>query len=755
MRQGSSPGASRTRRAAAAALLCAGLVAASLPLAPSVAHAAADHVDVERLAGPTRYETAVAIAERYVGVAGNGVTTAIVVPGDDQHAACALAAAALAAQRRAPILLTDALELPSATEAFIADHGIDLAVIVGDATAVSPLVAGRLAQLTGRAPQRLGGASCAETALAVARHLGPAGVVAGRGRTALVATDASPADGLAAGPLAYRGRLPLLLASGGELATPVIDYLAEHADHVIVLGGSAAVSAAAVNALQARGVITERWQGIDRYATAARVAAELQGDRSPVRCFDGDGVGLATGFAAADAIASAPLLGERCDPLLLTAPSSLPNPTATALGADAVQGDAAGVLRLTIFGGTAAVGRVVERAATTAATGADEASGPPIRALIGATEGACHWAVMFSEPVRTADAENVGNYTFGGAPLSASLADIDGGEGRSTTQAVVLLAGTGAYTSADVPTGCATPVAVRDRLGVYGDAIRAAVGGRTVEASELVVQADTTRPRLTVLAPPGGQTVWVRSSEPLTEGKVTVTLTRGRARKTQSVTTQRGDTGFSVTFSFPDHDSYVSADLPFTEPPWLHAADKVSVAGGKLRDWAGNTHLTATHTVRADTTPPRASSIAVSAPAVHLDGTFGVDIVIRWSEPVRGCGLGPSGSSIDLSKLRLDVDSDGFADFSLDGHGSSAAGVALVAAPGGSEWAVAGSVSCDRSWHESSGTLVGRVEASTLQALPSARSTLVVHAGAAVDFAGNPAGAHRVPGTGGGGPSAR
>ena len=739
MRLRPTPEAPRPCRAWRSALLCAALVAALLPMVPGVAHAVADDVDVERLAGPTRDETAFLIAERFAAEVGTGMATVVVVPNHDDHAACALAAAAIAAERRAPILLTAADELPPATELFIEDHRISDAIIVGGPAAVSATVADGLRQLTGQAPLRLGGADCASTALAAARHLGEAGVAAGRGRTALLATDASAADGLAAGPLAYRGHLPLLLARGGELDDALVDYLVDHVDHVIVLGGTAAVSGAAERQLQTRNISTERWQGSDRYGTAARIAQQLLGDRSPVKCFDGDGVGLATGFAAADAVASAPWLGERCDPLLLTEPSRLPSATAAALGTEAISGDSAGTLQLTIFGGPAAVGQAVERAAIEAATSADAPGGPPVTATIEATEGACHWTVTFSEPVRTADAEDVGNYTFGQEPLNAYLADIDGGEGTATTQAVVLLGGTGAYTSAEPPTGCATPVAVRDRLGVSAGAIGAAAGRRTVEASELIVPADTVRPQLSVFAPPGGDTVWVRSNEPLTEGRVMVTLIRGRGRMMQTATTQRGDTSFSVTFSFPAHQSYPSATLlPFTEPPWLHAGDRITVTGGRLHDWAGNSTLTATHTVQADTTPPEASELVVSTPVAYPDGTFAVDIVVRWSEPVRGCGVGPAGDEIDLSKVRIDIEGDGFADFSLDGHGTASAGVSFVAAPDGSEWAVAGSAACDRSWQERDGTLVGRVASLAVTALPGASSTLVVLAGAAHDFAGNP-----------------
>ena len=743
MRLRATPDPLRPRRALAAALLCAGLVATSLPFGQGVAHAAADDVSIERLAGPTRYETAVAVAERYADTVSAGVSTAIVVPGADSHAACALPAAAVAAQRQAPILLTPAGELPSAVEAFIEDHGIGHAVILGGTAAVSTAVADRLQQLTGRASQRLGGANCAEAALAAARHLGSAGVAAGRGRTALLATDASPADGLAAGPVAYRGRLPLLLAHDGEVDDPVFEYLGDHVDHVIILGGTAAVSEAAERQIQALEVTTERWHGADRYATAARVAHELLGERSPAACFGGDGVGLATGFAAADATASAPLLGERCDPLLLTEPSTLPPQTANALRADAVGGDETGMLRLTLFGGIAAVGPAVERAAAAAATDAGTVSGPPVFARISASEGACHWTVTFGEPVRTADAEDIGNYTFDQEPLPARLADIDGGEGTTTTQAVVLLAGAGPYSSADEPTGCATPIAVRDRLGIVGSAIRAADGPRTVAPNELIVRADTTRPRLSVLAPPGGQTVWVRSSEPLAADSVTVTLHRGRARRTATASIDDGDTSFSLTFSFPEHDAYKPAtDLPFTQPPWLHPGDRITVPASKLRDRAGNANASVVHTIAADTTAPRAVLVSLASAAPRADGSVAVDVTVRWSEPVQGCGLGPGDETMDLGNMQIDVEGDGFADYSLDGSGAAAAGVTFIDAPDGNPWILPGTAACDQSWRESVGTLVVRLAAGSPDVLPRNGSSLLVHAGSAYDFAGNPSQSH-------------
>ncbi|WP_419923440.1 cell wall-binding repeat-containing protein [Candidatus Poriferisodalis sp.] len=744
MRLGLTHGTSGARRALWAALLCSAVLAASLPLRPQAASAAAAEVSVERLQGPTRYETAVAIAERYVLELAFDVGAVIVVPGTDAHAACALPAAALAAHGRAPMLLTPPDELPSEAESFLIDHRIRHVVIVGGTAAVSSAVADRLQRLTGAAPQRLGGATCSEAALAVARHLGSAGVAPGSGRTVLLATDVSPADGLAAGPFSYRGRHPLLLAHNGQLEAPVTEYLTEHIDHVIILGGPAAISEEIENQIRQRGITTQRWAGEDRFDTAARIASELLDDDSPTGCFGGDGIGLATGFGASDAIASAPLLGERCDPLLLTEPQSLPTPTATILGSDAVLGDASGLLRLTLFGGTAAIPFAIESDALRAATGRPDSGGAPATAFIEAHEGACHWRVFFSEPVLTVDAESTSNYLFDRRPAAPRLADIDAGEGTITSQANVLLAGASAYDTASVPSGCVTPVKVRDRIGIRDRAIRTAYGIGAVGSVELIVRSDTTQPRLWVLAPPGGQSVSVRSSEPLQDGDVTVTVTRARARLTRKVSVQHGDTGFTATFGFPAENSYADADSPFTEPPWLHPGDTITIAHGSLSDRAGNLNASVTHTVAADADPPQLESANVSEPTRRSATTVTVDITVRWTEPLQGCGIGPTGAAIDLGELQVDTEGDGFVDYSLDGDGSAAAGVRFVDAPDGNPWIMPGAAACDQSWWASDGSLVARLSASSPDALPGPGSRLVAGTRTAHDLVGNPNTRHTV-----------
>lgn len=717
-------------------------MAVSLPFGHTAASAAAAEVEAERLVGPTRYDTAVAIAARYLAEIGGDTDSVIVTSGAEQHAACALSTAPLAAAQRAPVLLTEPGRLSLAPARFLNGTDFRDVFIVGGTDAVSPAVAAQLRELTGSTPLRLGGSDCAATALAVARHLGSAGVAAGRGRTALLATAAAAADGLAAGPVAYRGRFPLLFSDGAALNPDVAEFLDDRVDHVIILGGIAAVSARVENQVRLHVDSTERWAGADRYGTTSRVALELLGAEGPVQCFDGDGMGLAAGFGAADAIASAPLLGERCDPLLLTERLRLSRDAASVLESEAVTGDSAGRLELTVFGGTAVVSSRVEAMAVSAASAGRLSEGPPVSVVISATEGTCHWRVDFSEPVRTADAGDTGNYSFDGEPLPGRLAEIVVAEGPATRWAVILLAGASPYDTASVPIGCETPVAVRDRLGVTERSIRSSDGAARNEGAELIVRSDTGRPQLKVLAALGRRTVWVRSNEALTEGTIKVTLTRGRSRLTETASVKRGDTGFRVSFDFPADDSYSSASLPFTQPPWLAPGDRITLPAGKLRDRAGNANSAVTHAIAADTAPPRVSRVSLSQPVRRADGSAAVDVTVHWSEPVQGCGLGPADHTIDFGKLQVDSDGDGFADYSLDGAGTANAGVSLVGESDTSVWTRAGTAACEGSWRESDGRLVARLAAPSAALLPSAGSSLIARAGAAIDFAGNASQAH-------------
>ncbi len=65
-------------------------------------------------------------------------------------------------------------------------------------------------------------------------------------------------------------------------------------DHVVILGGTAAVSAAVEDSVKGLGITTQRWQGGDRFAAAIDIAEQLLGTDPPQQCFDDSGdVGLA------------------------------------------------------------------------------------------------------------------------------------------------------------------------------------------------------------------------------------------------------------------------------------------------------------------------------------------------------------------------------------------------------------------------------------------------------------------------------
>lgn len=596
------------------ALVALALAASVLATASSPAMGAAAEVEKPvRLAGTDRYATAVKIAEAYVtevaGTAGRSdVDTVILTSGLDEHFGYTLPTPALAKLYSAPVLLTEPDELPSTVATFLARPAITTVYIVGDAGVVSAEVESQVAAIGGVVVNRIADADTAydaavEIAGLVGWTPGSPGEVPGQGRTALLATGENFADALAAGPLAYRGEHPILLTPSPELPAAVSTFLRDSlTDHVIILGGAAAVDAAVENAVRLLGITTERWQGADRFGTALDIAQELLGADAPQQCFEDSGeIGLAYGWRSPDAIVSGPLLGELCAPLLLTEHTVLPPAVTEFLRSDDyATGDTAGKLRITVFGGTAAVASTALDAATRAATLV------AVGATVEAFDGGCHFTVTFAAPVRAADAQDVTNYFNGNEPFRPEEVEgtIDTGNETSTTKAVVTLAGALREADATVPTGCAAPLQGHDRIGILDGEIRIATGSRRVGRVDYFVAADETAPTLTVDAAQGSSRVWLEADEPLRaqDGSVTVEFQRsGVGSVSQPVAVPAGVTRFEV---------YVPSELGNA----LEIGDSVTIAANRLRDLAGNATRTARKVVVRDTTPPRVSRITVTEP---------------------------------------------------------------------------------------------------------------------------------------------
>lgn len=586
-------------------LVAMAVAAGAVVLTGSPAQGAAAVISVDRHSGADRYATAVEIAEEYADeVRGRGrpaIDTILVTSGADSHFGCALPAPALSRLYEAPLLLTERSDVPNAVERFVEDYDIDRAYILGGTDVVSNDVKDELEDLNNVEVKRVAGSDCYGTAVEVAELVGSSpgepGTYRREGRTALVATGEVFADALSAGPLAYVGEHPILLTPRSSLDQRVSQFLrSSRTEHVIILGGSAAVSGSVERAIEALGISVDRLFGVDRYATAVSVGEELLGDNPPDGCFAGDEVGLAYGRKSPDAITSGPLLGELCAPLLLTDVRDLPRSTSDYLESDEyATGDADGDLRITIFGGTAAVSRTAENDAVRAVRLRE------ISATVRGLEGACHFTVSFSEPVRTSDARRVDNYTLEGRALSTSLARVEAGTGSSTSSATVILAGGARSSTSAVPTGCLSPLESRDRVGVDGQSIRGAADRRTVRATDVSVRSDNTRPNLTVTAPDGGVEVVVDISEPVKQSSFDVTFTRDREDDIITAFVLAGETRFTVF-------------VPYEQ---LQQGDRIEIPSGAVEDLAGNRSLREFVTVRRDTVLPRVQSVTVTEPVAR------------------------------------------------------------------------------------------------------------------------------------------
>ena len=629
------PRRTRFRRRAGRALLALALALAASVLAagPSPVQGAAAEVETpNRLAGADRYATAVEIAEAYVAEVQRDtsritVDTVVLTSGLDAHFGYALPTPALAKLHGAPVLLTRPDSLPSVVTTFLTRPEITTVYIVGDASVVSAAVERDVAAISGVTVRRVANVDTSvAAAVAIAQLVGwtpgsPGEFRGGYGRTALLATGENFADALAVGPLAYRGEHPILLTPSSELPAAVSAFLRDsRTEHVIILGGTAAVSADVENSVKSLGVTVDRWQGADRFGTAIDIAEALLGFDTPDDCFDDSGeLGLAYGWRSPDAIVSGPLLGELCAPLLLTERDVLPLTVADFLESDDwVTGDSSGKLRFTVFGGTAAVGNgAVDDATSAAALVA-------LGATIEAYEGGCHFTVTFSEPVNRADAGDITHYLSGNTAFASGDGAVYVGTGPNTTRAIVKL-GSANGNDASVPVTCTSRLQARDRIGIVGGEIHAAADNRRVPRIEYFVVDDETPPVLTLNAPQGGSKVWVESNEPLQatdNGDVEIEFKRtGIDSGTATATVTAGSVRFEV-------------DVPSGFDP-LKIGDTVSIAADQLRDLAGNATVAIRSVVARDTTAPQVRQITVTEPSAVAQALVLLDASDGGSDPVK------------------------------------------------------------------------------------------------------------------------
>ena len=314
-----------------------------------------------RYGGADRYATSLLIAEAVAAEAGGSLSSVVLVSG--QRWTDAVVAAPIAGSLGAAVLMTPPGELRADALEFLERTGVTAAVVIGPESGGGAHGSGRgvgaavLAALgeAGITAERVVGADRFSTSVAAAKEVTP-GVMPGLGRTAIVASGEVFADALVAGPFAARGIHPVLLSAPDELPAGVATYLdTSGIDHVVVMGGEAALSADVETAVKGLGVSVTRIAGGTRYDTAVK-AAELVTSRYSSTggqdCFATGTVGLARARVPLDSFSAAPLLSRLCAPLVLADPHQIPADTAAFLDT-ARTANAAVDLR--IFGGDAAV----------------------------------------------------------------------------------------------------------------------------------------------------------------------------------------------------------------------------------------------------------------------------------------------------------------------------------------------------------------------------------------------------------------
>ncbi|MEZ0106036.1 PKD repeat protein [Catenulispora sp. EB89] len=303
---------------------------------------------VSRIAGADRYQTAIAISSKLAA----GSAPAVVLATGDTFPD-ALAGVPLAKQVGGPLLLTPTAGPNAAVTAEIKRvlKPGGTVYVLGGTSAVSQSVVAALGSVH---VTRIGGADRYQTALKIADQLGdPAKVV--------LATGADYADALAAGPYASdvfdadaAHPAAILLTDGTQLPPEVQAYLAK-AHAVAAVGGQAVTAARSAHVTLAPGASLA---GIDRYFTAAMVAATFKGEKT---------AGVATGENFADALTGAAYLAQAGGPLVLTPTHLLAPATWAALQGIEASVGASGTVE--IFGGPVAVSTTTVQAVTDAVHG--------------------------------------------------------------------------------------------------------------------------------------------------------------------------------------------------------------------------------------------------------------------------------------------------------------------------------------------------------------------------------------------------
>lgn len=276
-----------------------------------------DFPDFFRIAGTSRYTTAVAISQSIIPPGGTAPVVYLVT---GTGYADALSAGPAAARAGGVMLLTTPTSLPAEVGVELDRINPDRIVIVGGPGVISLAVEQAVAAYVA-APsdvERIYGANRYATSRLIVADAFGAGVP-----NLFIATGRNFPDALAAGPAAARLGGAVLLIDGAMTTTDTAtrDLITSLGlPNLYLAGGTGSISAGAESSLSAHlgaSATVTRYAGTNRYDTALIMNADVFADIGADYAF------LATGTGFADALAGGPLAVAYDGPLYLSSPTCL------------------------------------------------------------------------------------------------------------------------------------------------------------------------------------------------------------------------------------------------------------------------------------------------------------------------------------------------------------------------------------------------------------------------------------------------
>ncbi len=294
----------------------------------------------QRLSGPDRFATNVAVSAAAFPDSAAGAPVAYVASGENYPDA--LSAGPAAAAAGGDLLLTARDALPASVSAELVRIHPPSIVIVGGPGAVATGVEDTIRALPFHpAVTRIAGVDRYDTSRLVVDHAFPTAP------SVYLASGGGFADAVAAGATAAATGRPVLLVDGSKASAdqPTIAELGHLATtSVTVTGGPSAISAGVASTLGA-GITVDRTFGADRFQTATAIVSNAFTTAPSAY--------LANAFDFPDALSTAVLAGRTHAPLFLTVRNCVPQATLSAILN-------VGAKQITLVGGYAAMNGYIQ-----------------------------------------------------------------------------------------------------------------------------------------------------------------------------------------------------------------------------------------------------------------------------------------------------------------------------------------------------------------------------------------------------------